>query len=481
MRTRELSLVLFCAAALAVPAAGASSPTRLTGEEEPRKSRRSARERVAESKVKSKAEIRKEKRALLERLERAAKLTVPDDLPLEMEWSVPLKREIRRVWVQKDMVLLLTGSKFIQAIRRADGVALWTLELAQPPQEIDPVVTAVNVYVVVGSYLLCIDKRAGKILWRLQPEFPISCTPVVREPDVYVGGWDRKFYSVEIKRKLRTFFKGRTEEESLVDYEYSLAANWYITTKAHVVAPAVLAYGFLYFGCEDKYLYAVNLDGELRYRFETQAPIRSSPAAMPNRLYVGSTDYNLYSLDRLTGEKKWHFPTGDEVLKKPYADYRDKLIYVPSYRHGAFAINDATGRQAWPWRISDGYKLLGVSKHTVYFALRPPAKDWRDRVIAVDKRTGVARWLSLLGDPMRGGFTETWECYNDWTKPNEPMRLFLTSTVEGGNSLVCLKETREGVGPVPFVRAKAREEKAEKEAKAPGPKVKIEEAPGTGF
>jgi len=434
--------------------------------------------RVVKRKVKSEADIRKEKSALIQRLERAAKLAVPEDLPMEMEWSVPFRRRIRRVWVQKDIVLLLTGARYIQAVRRADGVALWTLELAQRPQELDPVVSEINVYLVVGSWLLCIDKRAGKILWRLQPEFSISCTPVVREPDIYVGGWDRKFYSVEVKRKLRTFYKGRTEEESLVDYEYTLVNNWYITAKAHVVAPAVLAYGFLYFGCEDGYLYAVNRDGDLRYKFETQAPIRSSPAAMPNKLYVGSTDYNIYSLDRLTGEKKWHFPTGDEVLKKPYADWRDKLVYVPSYRHGAFAINDATGRQAWPWRISDAYKLLGVSKDTVYFALRPSVRGWRDRVIAVEKRTGVARWASLLGDPMGGGFRQTWECYNDWTKPNEPMRLFLTSGVKGGNSLVCLKETREGMGPVPFI-AKAREEGAEKRV-ARG-KAFIEEAPGTGF
>jgi hypothetical protein len=53
----------------------------------------------------------------------------------------------------------------------------------------------------------------------------------------------------------------------------------------------------LYFGSDDGYVYALNPDGSLKWRYLTGNAVKSSPAIADNGvMYVGSSDYSLYAL-----------------------------------------------------------------------------------------------------------------------------------------------------------------------------------------
>ncbi len=113
-------------------------------------------------------------------------------------------------------------------------------------------------------------------------------------------------------------------------------------------SPAIGADGTIYVGC-NQFLYAVNADGTLKWKFATGIAVESSPAiGADGTIYVGSNDDNLYAVtDGGQGivTKKWAFATGAGVTSSP-AITADGTIYVGSSDDNLYAIN-ADGTQKW--------------------------------------------------------------------------------------------------------------------------------------
>src|SRR5271154_1386672 len=78
--------------------------------------------------------------------------------------------------------------------------------------------------------------------------------------------------------------------------------------------------GTIYAGC-DQFLYAVNADGTLKWKFATGTAIESTPAiGADGTIYVGSFDDHLYAVTdggQGTVTEKWAFATGDDVSASP--------------------------------------------------------------------------------------------------------------------------------------------------------------------
>ncbi len=365
---------------------------------------------------------------------RRANVKLPADLQLKYAWSLPLKSHLVAkdgLWVDKDYVVAVAKDHHLHLIRKRDGVVMWMVELDDKPMY-RPVITSKAMYVVVKNYIVCIDLAEGEIVWRIQPDFPISSAPIVREPDIYVGSWDNKLYTIEIRSRQRIWHKAKTDEGSFKGMIYYFFPSWHLTTKGHITADPQEYEGFIYFPSEDGHLYSISRDGDLRYKAATQAPIKAAPAIKGDRAYVGSTDFSLYCFNRLTGSEIWHFPTGADVLKKPYVDRRSQLVYCPSNKNGVFGIkDDKSGRKLW--HIEDAEDVLAVGKEIVYLGLR------RNRLLAVDKRDGTALWISLL----RGvRFYAT--NYESWAK-GKPARLYMMLR---GNVLVCMEEVANQTAPL---------------------------------
>jgi len=103
-------------------------------------------------------------------------------------------------------------------------------------------------------------------------------------------------------------------------------------------SPAIGPDGTIYAGSDDHYLWAINVNSTIRWRFQTSDWIYSSPAiGSDGTIYVGSHDYNLYAINP-NGTLKWSYPTGNIVLSSP-AIGSDGTIYVGSNDHNLYAIN----------------------------------------------------------------------------------------------------------------------------------------------
>ena len=75
----------------------------------------------------------------------------------------------------------------------------------------------------------------------------------------------------------------------------------------------VVAGDAVYFGSSDNNLYSVNrADGSLRWKFATKGAVNSSPAFADGIVYVNSVDGRFYAVDAATGKEKWNFKTAGE-------------------------------------------------------------------------------------------------------------------------------------------------------------------------
>jgi outer membrane protein assembly factor BamB len=93
------------------------------------------------------------------------------------------------------------------------------------------------------------------------------------------------------------------------------------------------------------YLVAWDADtGRERWRFNT-APIESSPLLRNDRLYVGSWDGKVYSVNARTGKKVWSFQADDEVNTS--AAYWKGRIYIASDGGTLYALSAGSGKLLW--------------------------------------------------------------------------------------------------------------------------------------
>src|SRR5262249_8678731 len=83
----------------------------------------------------------------------------------------------------------------------------------------------------------------------------------------------------------------------------------------------------------------------IKWKFATGGKVLSSPVADKGVLYFGSDDRNLYAVDAETGVQKWKYATFGPVASTPAV--ADGVVYFLSYDGKFYAIDAATGKTKW--------------------------------------------------------------------------------------------------------------------------------------
>jgi outer membrane protein assembly factor BamB len=105
---------------------------------------------------------------------------------------------------------------------------------------------------------------------------------------------------------------------------------WDFVTQGNIASsPAIGSDGTIYFGSDDKKLYALFPNGTKKWEYSAGNDVTSSPAiGSDGIIYVGSNDWKLYALYP-NGTKKWEFATGFYVRSSPTIGL-DGIIYFGS-------------------------------------------------------------------------------------------------------------------------------------------------------
>lgn len=171
--------------------------------------------------------------------------------------------------------------------------------------------------------------------------------------------------------------------------------TWTFKTGAPIWSSPDVADGNVYFGSNDGYVYALEIQsGTERWRAQTGGPVYGSPAASGDAVYVLSDDGFLYKLERVNGKAVWRFDThGGSIKRVNYERLASRpavsggLVYVGSADGNLYAVDADKGTERWHFETGGPVRSdPAVADGRVFFG------SMDDYVYAVDASTGALRW-----------------------------------------------------------------------------------------
>jgi len=202
-----------------------------------------------------------------------------------------------------------SGDGYVYCLDAAGGTQVWNHSVGVP---VDSPVNFVDDRVYVESQtgdVYCLDAASGQRIW----SFPTGAnaydlSPAISDGNVFATNRNGDVFCLNAASGVRV---------------------WNFTVGNAVGSPLAVN-GFVYFGSRDGNAYCLNASsGAKIWNYTTwynnAGPSHgyhwgnsvSSPAVAYGRVYVGSSDFDVFCLDLSTGGKIWNFSTGAEVYAPP--------------------------------------------------------------------------------------------------------------------------------------------------------------------
>lgn len=186
-----------------------------------------------------------------------------------------------------------------------------------------PAYDPINSLVVITSEdgnLYGYDDDTGEEIWDspFSAEDKIWSTPVVSNGTAFFGSHDGKVYSVNMA----------TGEE-----------NWSYRTEGVVAGRPLLVNGMVVVGSFDKKLYAIDAsDSSLRWEFEGGNWFWAGAVSNGSLIFAPNMDGNVYALD-LDGNLMWKYDAGDSIVSPPVLVPRGLVVAA---RNGRLVLLDVS-------------------------------------------------------------------------------------------------------------------------------------------
>jgi eukaryotic-like serine/threonine-protein kinase len=192
--------------------------------------------------------------------------------------------------------------------------------------------------------------------------------------------------------------------------------KWKFHTAGQVISSPAVVGGTIYVGSTDGNLYAVDREAAtLKWKFEAKSRIASSPAVSDGVVYFGAYDGNFYAVDVAAGQLKWKFQTAGErrfaakhlhgsqpaaeTMPDPWDCYLSSpvvwngVVYFGSGDGNVYALNAATGALNWKFKTGDVlHASPAIANSTVFIG------SWDSYFYALDAATGNEKWRFKTGD-----------------------------------------------------------------------------------
>ncbi len=195
--------------------------------------------------------------------------------------------------------------------------------------------------------------------------------------------------------------------------------KWKFTTGDRIMSSPVWSDGVIYFGSDDKNMYAVDAEtGHQKWKYVTEGPVPCSPAVVGGVVYFASYDGKFYALNAATGRLKWKFATAGErrfeakgldglqpknqTIADPWDVYLSSpvvvngTVYFGSGDGNLYALDAGSGELRWKFQTGDVvHASPAYDSGTLYVG------SWDSYLYAVDAETGREKWRFHGGeDPM---------------------------------------------------------------------------------
>lgn len=192
--------------------------------------------------------------------------------------------------------------------------------------------------------------------------------------------------------------------------------KWQFRTDGAIISSPAVTGDLVVAGSTDKNLYAVDrATGKIKWKFATESGVTSSPAVQDGTVYFGSYDGRFYAVDADSGQPKWKFDTAGErryagshlhglqPAAESMPDPWDLYLSSPVVWHGTiyfgsgdgnvYALDTATGREKWKFQTGDVVHSSPAISEGVLFV-----GSWDRNLYALDASTGQEKWRFQTGD-----------------------------------------------------------------------------------
>lgn len=242
-------------------------------------------------------------------------------------------------------------------------------------------------YLTFNTYIIAVNLANGTERWRYpseaDPKLTFYAAPGLTEGgDLIVGGYDNVLYRLNAQNGQATIL-------------FDAAEGRYIG------APLVTS-NLIYAPSADHKLYALNMDGQKVWEYETAEPLWAKPATDPDCscIYLTSMDHKVYALEAATGATVWiSEDLGGSIVGTPGIS-ADGMIFVGTFANELVALDAATGKELWRFQAQNWvWAGPAVSEDMLYFG------DLSGTFYALDPHNGESQWQlqpdgAIVGKPL---------------------------------------------------------------------------------
>ena len=166
----------------------------------------------------------------------------------------------------------------------------------------------------------------------------------------------------------------------------AVSLRWRFDTEEEVRSTPALHGKTLYVGSYDNNLYALNAaKGTLQWKFATDGGLCGVPLPHDDLVIFGSEDHMVYALDVKEKRVRWRFATGGPVRSSPCVE--GPRVFIGSDDGHLYALNVNTGQELWKMKTWMPIRSTpAVAGPMVYVG----SED--THVYAVDVQTGAMKW-----------------------------------------------------------------------------------------
>jgi eukaryotic-like serine/threonine-protein kinase len=228
--------------------------------------------------------------------------------------------------------------------------------------------------------LIAIPSFSQSLVWEQDTGAPIHASPVLENEYLYLGNAQGIFFKIDQK----------TGE-----------VIWKYDSKSPIFSDAAVWNELVLFSNEKGNLIALKKDsGKLEWvvsRYPNQAKdlwdyYRAGPVAGRDKIYWGTEDGSLVTLEPNTGKVIWDFPTNGAIHMNPVLV--DNKVLVGNFKGKIFAIDADNGRQIWSFQAkgsenfpdAEFQKSPTVAQGKVYIGSRDT------QLYVLDLETGREKW-----------------------------------------------------------------------------------------
>jgi len=230
-------------------------------------------------------------------------------------------------------------------------------------------------YVANGTTVMAVSISDGAVIWQFPAEPSNKQTfyanPAVSDTRIVIGDYINNLYSLDRETGNQ---------------------QWVFTaSKGRYIGGALIDKDMIYAPSADFSLYALNLQGNLEWKFETGQALWAQPVSDASNLYLVSMDHHLYALDKENGNLLWKVDLGGAIVSSPLLS-ENGVLYIGTLAEEVAAVDAGSGEVLW--RYSTGNTVWStpiLREEDLYFG------DSGGMIYSINTVDGKPRWQLETG------------------------------------------------------------------------------------